>query len=371
MSQRPKLVSSMPIDEDSKEFFWALIKNNPQIEFFKLPEPRKPLVIFNRYQFMDPELGIVLEPENEPEDIYPFCPVKENDPRNSKGDRGSCSTYFTRVNVTTDVCKLSLKMVVEKYGESLAIVANQTLRNKALCIDACIDPFYDLTPLQYQLLERVGRSRTMGEITQGKISLAIMGENPKSMFYHRKRLLKMNLITKQPHQQKGQKGQSQIGSLIHLTRFYVERRSKFIVMIQRAVEILKGKPNFSAPHPIVKEEMAMPEASLRKLFKSAEFQRYIKIVQVPYRQAYPDATPAQWKCKVKDMEKMIRCLQLVNPLMDPSEVCKIEETNDFDEDEEEAYPGILDQSKVSKSIGVSRHQINFHIYYIKSRLQIP
>ena len=46
-----------------------------------------------------------------------------------------------------------------------------------------------------------------------------MGENPKSMFYHRKRLLKLNLITKQPHQQKGPKGQSQIGSLIHLTRY--------------------------------------------------------------------------------------------------------------------------------------------------------
>ena len=53
----------------------------------------------------------------------------------------------------------------------------------------------------------------------------------------------------------------------------MERRSKFIVMIQRAVEILKNKPEHLAPQTVLKEEMAMPEASLRKLFKSPEFQK--------------------------------------------------------------------------------------------------
>lgn len=57
-------------------------------------------------------------------------------------------------------------------------------------------------------------------------------------------------------------------------RFYVERRSKFIMMIQRAVEILKLKPGYCAPYTAVKEEMGMPETSCRKLFKSTEFQRY-------------------------------------------------------------------------------------------------
>lgn len=57
-------------------------------------------------------------------------------------------------------------------------------------------------------------------------------------------------------------------------RFYVERRSKFIMMIQRAVEILKTKPGYCAPYTAVKEEMGMPETSCRKLFKSTEFQRY-------------------------------------------------------------------------------------------------
>lgn len=57
-------------------------------------------------------------------------------------------------------------------------------------------------------------------------------------------------------------------------RFYVERHSKFIMMIQRAVELLMTKPDHSAPYSQVKEEMGIPEPSCRKLFKSTEFQRY-------------------------------------------------------------------------------------------------
>ena len=61
--------------------------------------------------------------------------------------------------------------------------------------------------------------------------------------------------------------------LMSASRFYVERRSKFVMMIQRAVEILKGKPGQFAPYSVIKEEMGMPEISCRKLFKSQEFQR--------------------------------------------------------------------------------------------------
>ncbi|XP_037803043.1 general transcription factor 3C polypeptide 1-like [Penaeus monodon] len=307
LKQRPNFEGNMPIDSDSKAFLWSLIVQDEEISLFELPTPREKLEIFNRYEHMDPELGIVLEPEEEPKDIYPFHPFPE------------------RVNVSDSAALMTLAEVEELYGEKLVLVASQMLRNKALCILACIDKFYDLTLTQYIILERIGRSRRMGEITQGKISLAAMGDNPKSMFYHRKRLLKLNLITKQPHQQKGNKGQTYNGSLLHLTRFYVERRSKFIMMIQRAVEILKLKPGYCAPYTAVKEEMGMPETSCRKLFKSTEFQRYIKNVTAPYRKVYPDASPSQWRCKGKDAEKFVRIMELMNPKIDPMEVWESKE----------------------------------------------
>ncbi|XP_047490563.1 general transcription factor 3C polypeptide 1-like isoform X2 [Penaeus chinensis] len=347
LKQRPNFEGNMPIDSDSKAFLWSLIVQDEEISLFQLPTPREKLEIFNRYEHMDPELGIVLEPEEEPKDIYPFHPVEDD----SEGVRGSCKMFHERVNVSDSASLLTLAEVEKEYGEKLVLVASQMLRNKALCISACIDKFYDLTLTQYIILERIGRSRRMGEITQGKISLAAMGDNPKSMFYHRKRLLKLNLITKQPHQQKGNKGQTYNGSLLHLTRFYVERRSKFIMMIQRAVEILKLKPGYCAPYTAVKEEMGMPETSCRKLFKSTEFQRYIKNVTAPYRKVYPDASPSQWRCKGKDAEKFVRIMELINPKIDPMEVCKAEEVAEEDE-EDDSYPGILDQHRVVWGIGL-------------------
>ncbi|XP_071552525.1 general transcription factor 3C polypeptide 1 isoform X1 [Panulirus ornatus] len=347
LSQRPNFENKMPLDDDSKAFLWSLIGEDDEIFMYELPIPREELVIFNRYEHMDPELGIVLEPEEEPKDIYPFHPVDDE----VQGVRGSCKAYNERRDVTHLAAFMTFQEVENKYGQKLVLVASQMLRNKALCISTCIDKFYDLTLTQYVLLERIGRSRRMGEITQGKVSLASMGENPKSMFYHRKRLLKLNLITKQPHQQKGTKGQTHNGSLLHLTRFFVERRSKFIMMIQRAVEILKSKPNNSAPYTMVKEEMGMPETSCRKLFKSSEFQRYVRNVTAPYRKVFPDASPAQWRCKGKDAEKFVRIMELINPKIDPVEVCKVDEVAD-DEEEDDSYPGILDQQRVVWGIGL-------------------
>ena len=51
--------------------------------------------LLSRYQYMDGELGIVVEPETLPEDIYPFSLVDDAD----NNVRGSCSSYSTRTPV--------------------------------------------------------------------------------------------------------------------------------------------------------------------------------------------------------------------------------------------------------------------------------
>ncbi len=79
----------------------------------------------------------------------------------------------------------------------------QDLRGRAL-LGPRYSPFLSdsLTPMQWCILERIGRSRTQGEVTQGKVSLQFTGESPKTLFYHRKALLKHRLIRKQVHHQK-------------------------------------------------------------------------------------------------------------------------------------------------------------------------
>jgi len=76
------------------------------------------------------------------------------------------------------------------------MVASQNVRNIALKGED-VDPSLELNVMQYCILERIGRSRYLGETTQGKLSLQKVGVDPKSLFYHRKFLQHNKLITKQ------------------------------------------------------------------------------------------------------------------------------------------------------------------------------
>ena len=52
---------------------------------YPLPSPRPPLVLFNRYDHMDAETGVVMEVPATP-DIYPIKIVGD-------GPKGSCAQY--------------------------------------------------------------------------------------------------------------------------------------------------------------------------------------------------------------------------------------------------------------------------------------
>lgn len=78
----------------------------------------------------------------------------------------------------------------------MVVVASQAARRKAL-LNHDVNPNLELTPLQYLIVERVGRSRYHGEITQGRDGLQLICEDAKSLFYLRKILHKHRLITKQ------------------------------------------------------------------------------------------------------------------------------------------------------------------------------
>ena len=50
------------------------------------------IMTFCRYEHMDGDLGIVIEPESLPEDLHPFCLVDDQE----EGVKGSCMEYKTR-----------------------------------------------------------------------------------------------------------------------------------------------------------------------------------------------------------------------------------------------------------------------------------
>jgi len=44
------------------EQVWLICRKVKDFQFYKLETPREPLVIFDRYEFVHPDLGIILEP---------------------------------------------------------------------------------------------------------------------------------------------------------------------------------------------------------------------------------------------------------------------------------------------------------------------
>lgn len=50
------------IDPDSQKFIWEIVKRLEDVDIFELPTERSPLVLFNRFESIDHELGNVIEP---------------------------------------------------------------------------------------------------------------------------------------------------------------------------------------------------------------------------------------------------------------------------------------------------------------------
>lgn len=52
----------LPLSKPFMEQIWLICRKVKDILFYKLKIPREPLVIFDRYEFVHPDLGIILEP---------------------------------------------------------------------------------------------------------------------------------------------------------------------------------------------------------------------------------------------------------------------------------------------------------------------
>nr|CAI5861266.1 unnamed protein product [Callosobruchus analis] len=291
------------------QLIWQIILDNESLQFYKLVDSRKPLTIFNRYNYVDPEQGNLCDMAPPTPDIYPYSSVT------AENVQGSCSTFTTRVNITEVVKGLSLREALNKFGSRLVIVADQVLRTSALLFEMT-DPMLQLTPQEYGMLERIGRARYHGELTAGisSMSHALSMEN-KSMFHYQKRLLSNHLITKQPFCLKSLKeDQNATGSLLILSRFYCKIKPKQLLITDKVVHILKNMPNYRCEMKRLSEIFKNNYKALRRAFKSPEFKRFVKPdIQVPYRAIYPDASRAEYMTKAKTVERCVRICELIDP----------------------------------------------------------
>lgn len=198
----------------------------------------------------------------------------------------------------------------------MVIVASQKLREFSLRIP-CFDPCLPLTPMQYCVLEKIGRARKYGEVTVGK-EASKYRESPKTLFYYRKILLRRGLIKKQQHIiSMRQTGQNRIGLVLTLPRFHFIRLMPLAIAALKINDFLLKEPDYSFDFYELQEKVGIK----KKLYK-AMFSNYTKYFSV---HEYNDETDAG--------KKVIRRKVKLVKILEPD--AESDDDNDGDEDGED------------------------------------
>uniref|UniRef100_A0A182SUT6 B-block_TFIIIC domain-containing protein n=1 Tax=Anopheles maculatus TaxID=74869 RepID=A0A182SUT6_9DIPT len=326
----------MPLPPKLMGTVWTMIMRNPEFEFYLLLNERKPFAHFNRLGNLDPENGIAVHPSEFPGHRFAYRLVEAN------GVRGSCEEYDTRTLIPRDELRTINCFEAEmRYGRKLVIVASQRMRESFLIVPNCTA---ELTGMQYCILEWIGRSRFSGETSHGKYSLVQISGDSSSLFYHRKVLSGAKLITRQNLSIRIDDTSIQ-GMVFHLPRYYTEMKTKQLIIVERVVNELKRREHFMADYEEIKL-MVLNKPDAGKLFRSPEFQRYIKMDEaVPFRTLYPDAPQSSWQTK-RGVEKMIRVMRLIDPKADVYDVWNREAAEEGGADAREGFLASADSNVI-------------------------
>ncbi|KAM4892264.1 general transcription factor 3C polypeptide 1 [Sylvia borin] len=316
----------LPLEPDTQQLLWAALSAQPDVRFYLLPRPRPPLRLHDRYEEIDLETGI-LESKRDPvssDDIYPIHMILDN----KDGIQGSCQYFKERVDITDQIRKKDLqpsytyKEAVEKWGEKLVIVASQEQRYRAL-IGWEGDPDLKLPDFSYCILERLGRARWQGELQRDLHSGAFKVDAGK-LHYHRRVLDRSGLITMQSHVIRLPSGAQQHSILLLLTRFHVDRRSKYDILMEKLSSMLSARSNQMDTLGNLREELGLCERTFKRLYQYMMNAGLAKVVSVPLQDINPNGGPYKTK---KGTDVMVRCLKLLKEFRK-----KIEDYHDDDEE---------------------------------------
>uniref|UniRef100_A0AAR5PS10 B-block binding subunit of TFIIIC domain-containing protein n=1 Tax=Dendroctonus ponderosae TaxID=77166 RepID=A0AAR5PS10_DENPD len=314
-----------------KEAIWRIVCLDGKVQFYELPEERQNLDL----PWTDPtdDSNFFTDPRNCGNDPYTVeVPAKEY------GEWGSCSTLKYRRNVSEAARQMSLSEAFGTYKNKLVLVADEDLRRSILYEDMS-DPNCELMPIEYCILERIGRARELGEMSAGTTALSTcFGMDQKSIHHYIKKLNKQNLVTRQICLFSVDCEHSRMGRLIQLRRFHSKKKSKQQIMIERAVNYLKKCADFKTPYADIKSLFEPGE--LVKQFKQTEIDHYINLnLTVPYKEYYEGSTYQEYMMKNLSKERMVQLAKLRDPYVNVEaswvDHQKEESSDDAEDDEDD------------------------------------
>uniref|UniRef100_A0A8C9LBR3 General transcription factor IIIC subunit 1 n=1 Tax=Pavo cristatus TaxID=9049 RepID=A0A8C9LBR3_PAVCR len=321
----------LPLEPATRQLLWAALSAQPDLRFYLLPRARPPLRLHDRYEEIDLETGI-LETKRDPlplDDIYPVHMILDD----KDGLQGSCQYFKERVDITDQIRRKDLQPcctyteAVEKWGEKLVIVASQDQRYRAL-IGWEGDPDLKLPDFSYCILERLGRARWQGELQRDLHSGAFKVDAGK-IHYHRRVLDRNGLITMQSHVIRLPSGAQQHSILLLLTRFHVDRRSKYDILMEKLSNMLSARPNQIETLGNLREELVRFHYSFSD--SHIGYRRLISKAGKAVANIFLEISSCLWSFLPHvptGTDVMVRCLKLLKEFRK-----KMEDYHDDDEEE--------------------------------------
>ncbi|OXB74520.1 UNVERIFIED_CONTAM: hypothetical protein H355_001902 [Colinus virginianus] len=271
----------LPLEPATRQLLWAALCSQPDVRFYLLPRARPPLRLLDRYEEIDLETGI-LETKRDPlplDDIYPVHMVLDD----KDGLQGSCQYFKERVDVTDQIRRKDLQPCCS-YAEAVE------------------------------------------KVDAGKIH------------YHRRVLDRNGLITMQPHVIRLPSGAQQHSILLLLTRFHVDRRSKYDILMEKLSSILSARSNQMETLGNLREELGLCERTFKRLYQymmnAGLAKVYLQYTMSVYS-SHSDVGTVQKSCTKYALRSywggtdvMVRCLKLLKEFRK-----KMEDYHDDDEEE--------------------------------------
>lgn len=139
------------------------------------------------------------------------------------------------------------------------------------------DPLIELQNVEFCILERIGRSRKLGVLTQGSMSISNQfNMESKSVFHYKKHMIRNGLIEKQFFYIRSQTTeQNKTGRLLHLRKFYRKVKSKQLIFLEQIVNILKSQPFYRMPTMLLRKNFENFERTT-KITNNSDFRKFIK-----------------------------------------------------------------------------------------------
>ncbi|CAH8292054.1 unnamed protein product, partial [Schistosoma turkestanicum] len=200
---------------------------------------------------------------------------------------GSSKFYNKRKDVTdlifNDVAFRALKNVVEKWGNTLVLVASQKERNRFLFGNPNVPR--DFSAGLYVMLEAIAKQKYNGLPTTSHDGLLSSGLTTGTIWYMRQKLEKMGVIKSQPYLAKTGKKPVMPGLLLHHRKYYLHFPFPPAIFMEKISQFLLNKPGNKCFGFEIRKLIGLNSKGIKRTLKFGVKHGWLNVINTSFRDA--------------------------------------------------------------------------------------